>query len=441
MAPETQYLHWLEFLCLRMGPIVFGLMNQTDELPTLRVLFRRQGPDILPCAHIQNGRLREHCMYPGLMVEIFGILSRAMNVYIDFTMDTNNSYYDSLCDMLDSKGYDVFGLSVRSTAKRQEECDVSAEIFSMRPYLYVRSIDPVTHSWWNILLIYDTKTWICIIIFLFIEGLFAYVALKLERAIRIQNDLTFGQVIWQMIRIQLFQSDELNFKLTAGMFSVSVFALLQSTIIFGMYSSLCLSSLMKDNGKSYLRSEEYVYRQLATGKRKLVSYGPLEAFRESILERKEQTYRELQLLLQNDSFEAHDTESGVIESYSQQQNFLYDYSSSELANQVMTYCDSLVTDIIFPTTSRHLLLPKNSPWTAKLNRAIVENYARFKSIYKRYNVRRRDALCFRYEPGDPLKLTFYNGLLIIFGIMITLGVGVLTIEILYRKLRSRATVK
>ncbi|CAD5233618.1 unnamed protein product [Bursaphelenchus xylophilus] len=342
-----------------------------DHRQVLNVLFHQQEPEIFECAHHRHGHQSKQCMLPGIMVEILALVAKKGRFRLNFTIDPAETYdYDDTCQRLNNDKIDIFGFTVRPTQRLQQSCDFSASLY---------------------------------------------------------------MVIWKVGRLQLFQPEPFYFKLRSGACSISLFALFQGSLMLGIYSSCCLSALIRQPNYNEMRRESYVYDQLRKGKRKLLSWGPLYKFRERIFNRTEQAYLELQRAVGSHGLESHWTTDSMLDSFIHHNNFIYDYKTSGIGLMALEFCDTMIADIRYPEFSRHLMMSKNNTHKPVIDKIIRENQPKIRAIYDSYIKRKSQHKCSKFRVGNPLKLNYYYGLLIVCGVAMTIATLIFFWETLYQR--------
>ncbi|CAD5233617.1 unnamed protein product [Bursaphelenchus xylophilus] len=412
------------------------MQNYSDNRSVLNVLFHPQHPDIFECAYERHSIYSKQCLMPGVMVEILSFIAKKANLTLKLTMDYDILYdYEDICRRLNQGEIDVFGSTVRSMSTLRENCDLSVTLYSVKPYIFTKTIDHVGSGWWNLMTIYDKFTWLFILLSILLESTFIYLISKCEQRLGLDTSISATNIIWKMFRIQLYQSESTRFKLSSGNLSITLFALLHGPIMLGIYSSSCLAALMRTPDQRTLQSEHYIFENLRKGRKKLVSWGPMENFREQIFNHSEQKFLDLQRAVGDNGLETHLTFHAILDSFNHHHNYVYDYKNTGIGLKLLESCDTNVAHIYLPPVTRHLMLTKNSPHTKAINEAIEQNHAKIISIYRSYISRMSSTVCKSYRIGDPLKLSFYYGVLLVCSGILTVSLGLLLLERLHFKFK------
>ncbi|CAD5210810.1 unnamed protein product [Bursaphelenchus okinawaensis] len=98
----------------------------------------------------------------------------------------------------------------------------------------------------------------------------------------------------------------------------------------------------------------------------------------------------------------------------------------------LAHCDILHSNIVFPLIGTHLLFPKNFSLMPQINKIILDNQFKFKNINIRYSKLVSPTSCEKFRPGDPLRINFYIGPLIVCSIVFFVAFVTLIIEFCFK---------
>uniref|UniRef100_A0A1I7SII1 PBPe domain-containing protein n=2 Tax=Bursaphelenchus xylophilus TaxID=6326 RepID=A0A1I7SII1_BURXY len=241
--------------------------------------------------------------------------------------------------------------------------------------------------------------------------------------------------------MQCLQNHELDFHFKAGKFSLWLFAFLQCSILLGVFASWFLYSLIRPPDYDWLRHNRYVFDQLAQGERQLITEGSTKWFTERKAKGHTYPYLDFKLALEGKEILGKSAKEAV-EEVARNGAIMYtraDWQSYFLASR---HCNIIKTHVVFPPLGAHLILPKNSSLTPKVNQVIKANKMKFGAIYRRYTeMISKEAvmtsICGEFKPGDPLKMSFFYGLFIVIASLFLFALALFCGEIAYHAYQQK----
>ncbi|CAD5214749.1 unnamed protein product [Bursaphelenchus xylophilus] len=367
------------------------------------------------------------------MVEIISAITNALGYRLHILVDTNESLnYSRMHEILQAGKIDTVGVPFQDTEDRRKTVDLTHSLYTVDSYILIRASGGIDENWWSIFRIYDTYSWCLIGLLFFLQCVFAYVVAKAEAKAGLQTKHGLCSIVWQVVRIQFFQSGQVNFRFSSGRFSLFLFALLQGTVIVGMFTSWFLSSLIRTPSYSNLKLSSYVFAEIASGRRRLVTEGSENWFRDQTSS-VGTSFQKLQDALRGRKLVAGLSHKEALKMVRDEGALMYTQKDWVGYVHAIRHCEIVKTHVAFPPVGTHLLFPKNSTLLPKINQIIAKNSLRFQNIYKRYTSLTSTAACNKFRPGQPLRTAFFNGLIIVCGALFLIAGTILLLEILLAK--------
>uniref|UniRef100_A0A1I7RKE6 PBPb domain-containing protein n=2 Tax=Bursaphelenchus xylophilus TaxID=6326 RepID=A0A1I7RKE6_BURXY len=403
-------------------------MNTTFLSKQLRVLFPNHFPYVNSECINSNGRVRYGCAYPGLMVDILNFIAKRMGYTLYAKLDNDQIWRGNVSALWELPDIDTIGVPLQRSMERLKYVDFTKSMYEAEGRIMIYTAADLDDGWWNMFKVYDKTSWIMMLVMLIIECIFLSAVNHLEARACFKKHVRNVDVVWNVVKIQFFQSASSNFYFTSGKLSLWWFALLQSTLMLGVLTSWFLSSLLKTPTYSNLLAEDYIYKEIGTGERKLIAQGSTSWFYTET----GATFSKLAKVL-NGSFAERVLPSDIIHRMRNEGALLFTALDKGSYAEVRQYCDIQSTNIVFPPIDAKIMLAKNSSLLPWFNDIIVHNQKRLQNLYRKYTTIKVDSICENFKIGDELKVKSFTGLFIICGLLLAISCCVFIIEMMVDK--------
>ncbi|CAD5235139.1 unnamed protein product [Bursaphelenchus xylophilus] len=388
-------------------------MNTTFFPNRLRVLFPNDFPYADSKCINSIGRVRYGCAYPGLMVDILNFIAKELGYVLHARVD-HDLYWK--------------GVPLQKTRELMQYGEFTKSLYTADGRIMIYTAADMDDGWWNVFKVYDSATWIMMLIMIIVECAFLCAVNHLEMRVRAKKRVNHVDVVWSIVEVQFFQSASNNLRFTSGKLSLWCFALLQTKLMLGVLTSWFLSSLLTEPNFSSLLDEDYVFNQIASGSRKLISQGSTSWFYTET----GATYARLTKVL-NGSFAEIVQPEEIVSRMRKEGALLFTELDTGSYVEASRYCDIESTRVVFPQIGSKIMLPRNSSLLPRFNDIIEHNQKRFQSIYRKYTELKEDSICHRFKLGDDLTVTTFTGLFVICGVLLGLSVCICIVEMIVNK--------
>ncbi|CAD5228852.1 unnamed protein product [Bursaphelenchus okinawaensis] len=375
-------------------------MNTTDERKVLRVTFPNHFPYINYADCVVGDAIAKSCGYPGLMYDIFKLIAREIDYRLEPVMKSDIKFEDleSITERMITLNYNSVGIPFQKTAERMEVADLTDTMYEVDGYIMIYVAEAMDEGWWNIFKVYDNSTWALFFVILILECVFVCFVNQIEIRWKFKKNVRNRELVWSVIRLQLFQAASTKLYFFAGKFSLWLFSLLQCSMFLGILTSWFLASIIIVDKHDAILNEGYIFDQIAKGHRRLISQGNTEWFYNETGE----SYFKLTTALKGHTAELVDPMK-IISRVRDHGDLIYVHSDTGSYLEAKRYCDIKHTKVTFPSIGAHIMLPKNSTLLPLFNKAIRENKRRLTNIYRRYNTLKLVSVCDNFVLGDALR--------------------------------------
>uniref|UniRef100_A0A914HUJ6 Solute-binding protein family 3/N-terminal domain-containing protein n=1 Tax=Globodera rostochiensis TaxID=31243 RepID=A0A914HUJ6_GLORO len=329
----------------------------------LRVLFTRTPPETFDnCRKFPTLHPTLACPFPGWCAEVIGYLAEFMHLKID-PIDYNNvvghvnwgkfvnGTWDGIFGMIYNGSIDTVCQFFQYTDKRAKYFSFSYPVTSSQLYYLVHArVMDFSSRMWNTFSPYGLSTWVALGLMLVLQSLYCICKM---------------QVVWKLVRFQLYQPDSFDFITAAGNFSLLVFTVVQCRLLMDMYQTLLLSSLLQPPPNNPFTNAGEMIKLVARKQYQFVT------------NYKHSWYFE-EILMANSSYEM-SLRAAIGENIVETKN-----ENSMTMVHVRSRCNFALISDGLPLMPAHFVFLKNSPILPALNKAIVMNRDFIRRTYRKY---------------------------------------------------------
>ncbi|KAL3096094.1 hypothetical protein niasHS_005853 [Heterodera schachtii] len=374
----------------------------------LRVLFTRTPPEAFDnCRKFPTLRPTLACPFPGWCAEVIGFLAEFMRLKIEPVDYKNvaghvnwgkfaNGTWDGVFGMIYNGSVDTVCQFFQYTDKRAKYFSFSYPVTSTKLFFLVHArVMDFSSRMWNTFSPYGLSTWMALALMLVLQSLYCIWLTKVEAKMS-SNRRRYSkmQVVWKLVRFQLYQPDRFDCFTAAGNFSLLVFTIMQCRLLMDMYQTLLLSSLLQPAPNNPFTNAGEMIKLVARKQYQFVT------------NYKHSWYFE-EILMANSSYEM-SLRAAIGENIVETKNIMEvvklvekgGYISPIQENSmtmvsVRSRCNFALISDGLPSMPAHFIFAKNAPILPALNRAIVMNRDFIRRTYRKYML-----YGYRFDDGE-----------------------------------------
>ncbi|CAD5213632.1 unnamed protein product [Bursaphelenchus xylophilus] len=391
-------------------------------------------------------RISAGCGYPGIMSEIIGYIGRKGGYeivpYVGRNGDGNRQTlqqalgdYENVTSELVLNGtVDTLAFPILKTGELLRGFEYSHHIYRIRSSLIIYRHDDFGTSYWNLFSMYDELIWQVLGWSLLLQCAFGMFVRYAERTNGIQGDDSVGN---------FFQAEPFLFHYRAGNLSLLIFSLLQCTVVFGIFASYFLSAMLNPKQDLSYANMDQILRDIRTGKRDIVLLSPGSWFEERVMNGTGGLFRELKAALAGRKMLIEGDHERALHLLSEHNAILFFREDDAIASTIFSHCEYLQLNVDLPKLDVHFIFAKNWSGLHDFSALINDNIRKIYNIKRRYieGGRRKPKVCSHFKVGDPMKLVFYVGVLIVAGVLILTAAFLLALEVIVNRLRGKPLIR
>ncbi|KAI6219684.1 hypothetical protein M3Y95_01092900 [Aphelenchoides besseyi] len=172
------------------------------------------------------------------------MIAQHINVTIEPIDATHVPFLEKVVGLYNGS-YDLFGYTVESTKGRLEDFEFSEALYESTTKFAVRRSDSRIKSVFDFFTVYGVDVYSLLFAAFVVFTMFGILVRLAEFRLFLRKQIGIGEFLWQMLRLQLIQSENLAYKLKAGNISLITFAFFQCVLVISLYQSWVLTSLVR----------------------------------------------------------------------------------------------------------------------------------------------------------------------------------------------------
>ncbi|KAI6174516.1 hypothetical protein M3Y97_00999400 [Aphelenchoides bicaudatus] len=249
----------------------------------LRVFYPANPPSVMTnCISFPHLYSSNDCPFPGLMVEIIGLLARESNLTIRALTAADFGYEpdqlkdvasNGLLDMLRNGTVDLIAMSFQVTQQREKQFSFTETIYKVQTRVLKQPESRKFTKIWAFFSNYDHYVWTAFVIVWLLQWMLGLLVQQMEANISGQKAPPLLESTWKFLRMLLRQPERLRCCSWGGKVSIFLFAFVQCTVLLGLYSSLILANIIKSNDKE-VETVGTILDQLMRHERYMVTDAP-----------------------------------------------------------------------------------------------------------------------------------------------------------------------
>ncbi|KAI6184864.1 hypothetical protein M3Y97_00642200 [Aphelenchoides bicaudatus] len=321
------------------------------------------------------------CQFPGIAVEIIGLLAKHMNMTIcevefDHSLGPerifdDNQHFTGLYQHLQNESADLIATTTEDLELRRVAWDFTVALYQSETKIAVRKLDNTLSSIFDFFSVYGTRTWFFMLLtFLTFTG-FGLLVRLVELRAGLRDNYNGCSLVWKMVRLQLIQPSKFIYKLTSGNFALLVFSFLQCSIVLSLYQSWILTSVVQQR-KSLPFDLENILKALKERKYYLATAMPNAWYFELIELAERDPYLSLAHILERQRVKLCATVEQSLElAEDKSQNAIVIVQNDQFDGHIVSdYCELETVESPFPKMNETFMMRKDHPLLPELNKAI-----------------------------------------------------------------------
>ncbi|CAD5213404.1 unnamed protein product [Bursaphelenchus xylophilus] len=378
------------------------------------------------CDRFPSLSSNNHCAYPGLLAETFGIIAKngpyQILPYVVRIGEGNQRTFNSELggsnifpdkEVLENKTFDTMAVPFQYTPEREKLVDFSYHTYKVRSFLYASRFDDPTIRW-SLFQMYDLSLWQMIAFVMLLQCGFCIIVRHVEERAGRRHQETALQLLWKVIQVQLFQSKRIVFHFRAGNYSLLIFAYFH-VVIFGIFSSYLLSAIIHPKRDYSFVKRDRIISDIKNGYRDIIAVTGSTWFEEKIAKGDEKPYDELKYALGGRKVRIVGHVTDALNEMRYKKAVLFFQEDEMIGFEMQAHCDFVRLKFKLPELESHLIFRKNFSELENISRIIEENIHdlyRLKDLYlARGN--HENTKCDDFKIGDAMRITPYIGALLI----------------------------
>ncbi|KAH7708064.1 Protein W02A2.5 [Aphelenchoides avenae] len=265
-------------------------MNETE----IRVVFPRVPPGMYDdCTKFPTLKSSVNCPKPGICAEIIRAIALRQNLRIvpivpptargDTAIGAYvNGTWVGMLGYLANGTADTVCLFYAETDFRRKHFDFSDAVYvPQNAFAVGRGKDVVAGGMWDFFDPYKLEMWLAMLLIFLAQCTIIFIAFVEYRSKK-RARFEPGEVVWQLVRLQLRQVSSIRFYSDAGRMHMLVFAFMQCLLLLSLYQGWILSSLINHRESKPFSNMDEMIDLIARGKYRLVTNSPGHWFFELI---------------------------------------------------------------------------------------------------------------------------------------------------------------
>ncbi|CAD5209538.1 unnamed protein product [Bursaphelenchus okinawaensis] len=189
---------------------------------------------------------------------------------------------------------DTFALTVKGDDERRRFFDFSEPVYYSISKVLINVPSQSWHKYMAFFESYQFTLWVAILIALMLQCALSVIFNRVEVKInKNEKKKRISDLVWQIVRLQLMQPEDVNCNITAGRISVFIFAFIQCTVIMGVLSSYIFSNLVRKQDPIPYKTFSQFASLIADGTLHMVEVTKANIFYETIYKSNAADYVEL----------------------------------------------------------------------------------------------------------------------------------------------------
>uniref|UniRef100_A0A1I7SCN2 PBPb domain-containing protein n=1 Tax=Bursaphelenchus xylophilus TaxID=6326 RepID=A0A1I7SCN2_BURXY len=296
-----------------------------------------------------------------------------------------NGSIDGFLGLIHNGAADTLALTVFQDDARREFFDFTKPLY----FSYCKAFLNLPRDDWNkyfaFFQSYHYSAWIGIVTALLVQCALCIFVNRIEARVQ-KRDSTESvfELAWQMLRLQLMQSETLQHSLTAGKISMVIFSLIQCTVVMGVLSSYIFSNLVRPKPPIPFTTFAQFTSLVADGTLHLVEVTKRNVFYETVIHSNAADFTAMRKALESNPLRLGASLHHVVDMLDEPGAVLLRYEDEHLAFDTARKCNIYVTDMIFPPVYGHLVFRKGFPFMKQINEFITKEHWRVQRLWRKY---------------------------------------------------------
>ncbi|KAI6216391.1 hypothetical protein M3Y95_01278800 [Aphelenchoides besseyi] len=432
------------------------------SLDVLRVAYPPNFPSVSSrCKEFPPMKVTQNCPYPGMIVEIFHLLGREMNMRIEpVIIDefVNNEHNDTLhlgLEMIQNNDIDTIALGIQRTKERSVNLSFTTPLYKTQSRLLFRKSADLYSGLWDFFRAYETETWLIMLGALIVQCCLCIIIRRTEA--KMKNVMPIGIVevsvtslfaficwfstAWHVLRLQFLQPEPIVFYSAAGKLSIMFFSLVQVVVLLGVFGSWILSNILQAE-TTPLPTMNHLIKQITNRELQVLTTQPTSWLHERIRSSPVYPFAELRTALARNPIQISRSINETLDRVAFKNGVVFVQDDDETLWLALKRCGVEYREIHtgLPILDARLVFRKNDSRLAIFDDVINKNTVHIARIVRKYNhLQNRLTKCWtKQKVGDPVKekplgLRPYFGVLIVCGAIMIIAAAVLVCEVLYQR--------
>ncbi|CAD5213980.1 unnamed protein product [Bursaphelenchus xylophilus] len=370
-------------------------MSNTTNITKLRVLYTGGLPAVnTKCIGYPVQNPKKTCMFPGLHTEIMKLFADRLGLTVEplfihseqpFIGDVENDTVTGLLGYVHNDTVDTIALCVGQSDERRKYFDFTNAVYFSVGKAFLNVPENTWNKFFAFFQSYQYTSWIGIGVALLLQCILCIFVNRIEAQIQMRNTKKrFIEVVWQMLRLQLLQSETLQYSSMAGKFSVVVFSLVQCTVVMGVLSSYIYSNLVRPKPPLPFKTFSQFTAMMADRTLHLVELTKASIFYDTVMKSNASDFTRMRHAFSGNPLRLGTSIKHVLQLLDEPGAVLLRYEDEHLSFEAYKKCNIYMTDMLLPPAWGYFVFKKGFPFMDQINQLLERERYKIDKLWNKY---------------------------------------------------------